>query len=158
MTGLPHRRRLATLWAAALATATCTSSPPQPAALDTRNDQCAWCRMTVSSARLASQVVAPGEVPRFFDDLACLTAHLGAEKDRLPKGAVAFVADHRTKAWVRADQAVYTKVPGLETPMGSHLIAHADAASRDADPDARGGIPVSTTELFGPQGPPGGGR
>ena len=34
--------------------------------------------------------------------------------------------------------AVFTQVPGLETPMGSHLVAHADAASRDGDPAARG--------------------
>ena len=40
-------------------------------------------------------------------------------------------------------RAVYTRVPGLETPMGSHVIAHADAASRDQDPDARGGTPVA---------------
>jgi copper chaperone NosL len=30
-------------------------------------------------------------------------------------------------------------MPGLATPTGSHLVAHADAASRDADPEARGG-------------------
>ena len=93
--------------------------------------------MAVSSAAFASQLVAPGELPRFFDDLGCLADYLKAGK--APAGATAFVADHRTRAWVRADRAVYTRVPGLETPMGSHAIAHADAASRDADPDARTG-------------------
>jgi len=96
--------------------------------------------------------VAPGENPRFFDDLGCLADFLKAGK--APSRAVAFVADHRTKAWVRADRAVYTRVPGLETPMGSHVIAHADAASRDADADARGGSPVAVSEMFGPGGPP----
>ncbi len=65
------------------------------------------------------------------------------------------MADHRTRVWVRADAAVYTRVPGLETPMGSHVIAHADAASRDQDGDAKGGTPVAAAELFGPAGPPG---
>jgi copper chaperone NosL len=110
--------------------------------------------MTVSNARLSSQLVAPGELPRFFDDLGCLVDYLKAGK--APAGAVAFVADHRTRTWVRADRAVYTRVPGLETPMGSHLIAHADAVSRDADPDARTGAPVSAAEIFGPGGPPAG--
>ncbi len=32
--------------------------------------------MAVSSARFASQIVAPGEEPRFFDDLGCLAAYL----------------------------------------------------------------------------------
>ena len=127
-------------------------SEPQPAPLDTRNEQCASCRMAVSSAVFASQLVAPGEVPRFFDDLGCLAGFLEAGK--APAGAVAFVADHRTKAWIRADRAVYTRVPGLDTPMGSHVIAHADAASRDSDPDARGGAPVSPAEIFGAAGLP----
>ncbi len=132
------------------------SSAPQPSPLDTRNEQCASCRMAVSTAVFASQLVAPGEIPRFFDDLGCLADFLRAGK--APAGAVAFVADHRTKAWLRADRAVYTRVPGLETPMGSHVVAHADAASRDLDPDARGGSPVAPSELFGPGGPPTGGR
>jgi copper chaperone NosL len=108
--------------------------------------------MAVSSAVFASQLVAPGELPRFFDDLGCLADYLKAGK--APAGVTAFVADHRTKAWIRADRAVYTRVPGLETPMGSHAIAHADAASRAADPDARAGAPVTAAELFGPDAPP----
>jgi len=141
----------------ALLAVACGSGEPEPAPLDTRNEQCASCRMAVSSAVFASQLVAPGELPRFFDDLGCLGDYLKAGK--APPGATAFVADHRTKAWVRADGAVYTRVPGLETPMGSHVIAHADGASRDQDADAREGTPVAATELFGPAGPPiGGGR
>jgi len=57
------------------------------------------------------------------------------------RGAVLYVADHRTKAWIRADAAVFTAVASLATPMDSHLIAHADAASRDADPGAVLGRP-----------------
>lgn len=135
-----------------LALQACESGPPQPAQLDTRNEQCAGCRMAVSQAVFASQLVAPGELPRFFDDLGCLAGFVKGGK--VPPGAAAFVADHRTKEWVRADRAVYTRVPGLETPMGSHVIAHAGAASRDQDPVARGGSPVSVAELFGPSGPP----
>jgi copper chaperone NosL len=137
---------------AALPLLACSGSAPEPAALDTRNEACASCRMAVSSAVFASQLVAPGELPRFFDDLGCLADFLKA--GRAPRDATAFVADHRTKAWVRADRAVFTRVPGLETPMGSHVIAHADAASRDQDGDARGGTPVAAAELFGPGGPP----
>ena len=147
--------RAALLLAATLLAGGCASGPPEPATLDTRNEACASCRMAVSDARFASQVVAPGELPRFFDDLGCLAESLRREK--APAGAVAYVADHRTKAWIRADRAVYTRNPGLETPMSSHVIAHADAGSRDQDPDSKGGTPVALAELFGPQGPPTGG-
>ena len=112
--------------------------------------------MAVSDARFASQLVAPGEIPRFFDDLGCLGAYL--KGGSVPRGALVYVADHRTKAWLRAEAAVYTRVPGLATPMSSHLIAHADEASRDADPDARGGSPARIDEVFGPKGPPRGER
>ena len=138
-----------TVFVAVAVALACAGGAPEPAALDTRNEQCSSCRMAVSSAVFASQLVAPGELPRFFDDLGCLAGYLKAGK--APKGATAFVADHRTREWVRADRAVYTRVPGLQTPMGSHVIAHADAASRDQDADARGGQLVSAAELFGNQ-------
>ena len=138
--------------AALLGALACAPGTPEPQVLDTRNEACASCRMSVSDARFAAQVVAPGELPSFFDDLGCLASFLKAGK---AKGrAVAFVADHRTKAWVRADHATYTRVPGLATPMGSHLMAHIDAASRDQDPLAHGGSPVAPAELFGAAGPP----
>lgn len=143
--------------ACAVALTACRSGPPGPAPLDSRNEACTNCRMAVSDPQFAAQLVAPGEEPRFFDDLGCLRAWLGAQA-RLPRGAVAYVADHRTKAWVRAARATFSRVPALETPMASHLVAHADAASRDADPSARDGAPVTAAELFGPAGPPDGAR
>lgn len=130
----------------------CASRPPEPAPLDTRNDACSACRMAVSEARFAAQLVAPGEVPRFFDDLGCLASYVKA--GRAPARATAFVADHRSREWIRADRAVYLRAADLATPMGSHLIAHADAASRDRDPDARGGRTIAIADLFGPGGPP----
>ncbi|MFI5183471.1 MAG: nitrous oxide reductase accessory protein NosL [Vicinamibacteria bacterium] len=137
--------------------ATCSSSPLAPAALDTRNEACSWCRMAISDARTAGQLVAPSEEPKFFDDIGCL-GHYVAGSKTLAKGAVAYVADHRTKAWVRAVMATYTRAASLETPMASHLMAHADAASRDADPDARGGTPLTLADVFGRDGVPGGNR
>jgi copper chaperone NosL len=147
-----RRTRLLACFGVGLLLSACQGGPLEPAALDTRNEACASCRMAVSDGRFAAQLVAPGELPRFFDDLGCLAAFVKA--GRAPKGALAFVADHRTKAWVRADRAAFCRVPGLATPMGSHLVAHASAASRDQDPDARHGAPVSMGEVFGPAGPP----
>lgn len=135
--------------------AACASGPPGPAVLDTKNEICSWCRMTISDARSAGQLVAPSEEPKFFDDIGCLARYV-AGAGAPSKGAVAYVADHRTRAWVRAGRAIYTRAASLETPMGSHLMAHVDAASRDADPDAKGGTPRTLADVFGPDGPPGG--
>jgi copper chaperone NosL len=104
--------------------------------------------MAVSNPRFASQLVAPGEEPRFFDDLGCLAGYL-LHHPGLPPGSAAFVADHRSGEWVPAASAVFTRVAGLDTPMGSHVLAHASAASRDADPDARGGSAADPHGFFG---------
>ncbi len=144
-------KRLALVLAVLLAA--CSKGPTPPAQPDTRNDACGWCRMAVTDLRFAAQLVAPGEEPRFFDDIGCLAAFLKGGGAPV-RGQVAYVADHRTKAWIRASSALYTKVPGLLTPMNSFLVAHADAASRSADDSARAGAPVTVADVFGPNGVP----
>lgn len=125
----------------------CSLSRTTPAALDTSGKEpCAFCRMAIVDGRTAAQLVAPGEEARFFDDLGCLRSYLATTK--LPWKAVVYVADHRTKAWVPLSQAVYARQPALETPMGSQLIAHANASSRAADDAARGATPLSAADLF----------
>jgi copper chaperone NosL len=115
-------------------------------------DLCATCRMPVSDIRFAAQIAAPGQLPRFFDDPGCFAEFV--RSGEVKEAAVAWVADHRTGAWVRADRAIYTRVENLATPMNHKLVAHESAASRDSDPDAKGGKPVTLQEVFGPKGPP----
>jgi copper chaperone NosL len=154
MAGRPWRRVLALALLCGLGCGVgCGGGPVRPAALDTENDQCASCRMIVSDARFAAQVAAPGEEPRFFDDLRCLRE--GLRSAPLPKDAVVFVTDVRTGAWVRASSAVYAILPGVETPMASHWVAWADEGSRRADPGARDGTAIAAEEVLGPT--PGGG-
>ena len=131
----------------------CARGPALPAQPDTKHDACGWCRMAVSDLRFAAQLVAPNEEPRFFDDIGCLATFLKAG-GAPAKGQLAYVADHRTKQWVRASTALYTKVPGLLTPMNSFLVAHADAVSRAADDAAKGGTSMTVIQVFGPNGVP----
>lgn len=118
----------------------------KPEALDVGREACAYCRMTVSQPNFASQVVAPGELPKFFDDLGCLDHYLTGTTE-VPAGAVIYVTDHRTREWVRAGEAVFSRVPMLSTPMNSHLVAHATVASRDADTAAGGAAQVPLSEI-----------
>jgi len=107
---------------------------------------CSSCRMTVVDRHFASQLVTPGEEPRVFDDMGCLASYLA--KQPAVAGAVVYVSDHRTGDWVPATDAVYTRVESLRAPMGSHIVAHRDRASRDADPQAAGGSVVEIREVF----------
>lgn len=135
---------VAALW---LAVSCSPSGPPRPAPLDTANESCRHCRMMVSDARFAAQLVASSEEPLFFDDIGCLRDFLRENPER-SAGFTAYVADHRSRAWVLKDHAVYTRVESLSTPMNSHLIAHIDKVSRTADPDAAGGAPLTPREVF----------
>lgn len=151
----PRAIRLASATAALLAFA-CFGGPQRPATLDTRTDLCAYCRMPVSNQRYAAQIVVPGEDPRFFDDIGCLSNFI--QRNTAPaRSTTAYVADHRTGEWVSAATAIYTMVPALETPMSSHLIAHGSAASRSADIVAASGTIVPPSQLF-PLGAPDGNR
>jgi copper chaperone NosL len=144
-----HRRTKGglALAAAVAVTAACGQAALQPAELDTRNEQCRFCNMVVSTRVTASQVVAPGEEPRFFDDLGCLASWL--KDNQLPTDSAVFVADHRTGEWVPAASAVYSRVETVDTPMGSHLLAHASETSRTADQPAAGGTVLSVGNAIG---------
>ena len=133
---------------AAAVVAGCAGGPPAPAALDPANDACRQCRMAVSDRRFAAQIVARGEDPLFFDDLGCLRDYVLGHED-LPRSAAVFVADHRTGEWIEARKAVFARQPSLATPMASGLVAHADAASRDRDPEAAGARAVPAAEVLG---------
>lgn len=131
---------------AALLAGSCGRGRPTPEAVVAGREACTYCRMTFSQVEFASQVVAPGELPKFFDDLGCLSHFLTATTE-VPAGAVVYVTDHRTREWVAADAAVFARVKTLPTPMSSHLVAHASRESREADPLAVGGLPVTVAEV-----------
>ena len=128
--------------------AACGDGTHGPAPLDTKNEACAWCRMSVSDLRFAAQLTAPGHEPKFFDDAGCLRDWLKAPREEAPW--IAWVTDHRTKVWVKAKDALFTRNPSVQTPMSSGLVAHASAASRDADPAAKEGSAVPAAEVIGP--------
>ncbi|MGE5358426.1 MAG: nitrous oxide reductase accessory protein NosL [Bacteroidales bacterium] len=141
--------RRATVGLAVVAAVACGPGTPPPAALDTRNDACAHCRMMVSSQRFAAQIVAPSEEPKFFDDVGCLREYLQQRPD-LAAGTTAYVADHRTGEWVAADHAVFTHTQRVQTPMASGVIAHDSVSSRDRDGAAAGGENVAAANILGP--------
>jgi copper chaperone NosL len=123
----------------------CGGEPrPVPPAID--QDACAHCRMIVSDVRFAAQIVTAAGDPVYFDDLTCLADHLRAAP--LPSGAAVFVVDHRTREWIDARQAIYTRADAVTGPMGSHVIAHRSTATREADPDAASGTIITLAEAL----------
>jgi len=142
-----RRLRVAVVAVMVLMVARCGSGALTPQALEVGKEACAYCRMTVSDSHFASQLLVPGELPKFFDDLGCLN-HFLTGTTEVPADAVIYVTDHRTNAWVPALSAVFARVPMLATPMSSHLVAHGSVASRQADPAAAAGSPVAVGDVI----------
>lgn len=128
--------------------AACGGEADGPAPLDTKNEACAWCRMSVSDLRFAAQLTAPGHEPKFFDDAGCLRDWLKEPREDAPW--TAWVSDHRTKEWVKAADAVFVLDPAVQTPMNSGIVAWASTASREMDPAGKGGTQVPPTNVIGP--------
>lgn len=119
--------RLALAFLVASLVAVACSSEIQPAQPD-KSTVCAGCRMMVSDLRFAAQLVAPGEEPRFFDDIGCMRKYAAAHRDIAWTG---FVSDYHTKEWIRADTAKYWKCDSIETPMSSKIVAAAEKPAAD---------------------------
>jgi len=130
----------------------CGGSRVEPASLEPGTESCRYCRMHISELRFAGQLRAPGEEPMFFDDIGCLQAFL-SDNRTARENHVAFVTDHRTQEWVLARSALYTR-SSVATPMGSGLIAHANARSRTDDPAAIGRSALSASQIFRVTAPP----
>jgi copper chaperone NosL len=118
-----------------------------PAASLQPGTPCNYCRMTVSSQNVAAQIAAPGEDPRFFDDIGCLASYL--REHPLTPGAVLYVGDHQTGKWIDARVAVYSRGDAITTPMYSHIVAHADARARESDASVKGAKPLTAADVFG---------
>jgi len=95
----------------------------KPADVVLNEDACAQCRMAVSQIKFAAQVVEPGGMPFFYDDIGCMFIDIatGARKT----GYAAFVADFETSAWIPACDAFYVKSSAVKSPMGYGIAAFA---------------------------------
>ncbi len=147
--------RVAPAAALVLLVAACAGGPPPPIEEGLLGEPCGFCRMVISERPFAAQIVSRSDEPVFFDDIGCLRDYL-AGGGKVGRGAMAYVNDHRTGAWVPAGQAIYTRVPTLATPMGSHLVAHANEASRQDDPVTQFDPPRTAAEVFAGARVPGG--
>ncbi len=111
-------RRAMLFGIAALAIAACTTSdgPTDPV---WGKEPCAHCRMLVSDARYAAQVVAGGD-RKYFDDVGCMVRWLEDRKAAGKSGADrngdrAWVRDATANRWLEAERARYVR--GAKTPM-----------------------------------------
>ncbi len=107
-----------------------------PVDIDTAADVCARCRMAIDSLAHAGEIVTSEGDVRKYDSLGCL---LGDHRDLAAAGrrlAGAWVMDHETKKWLKAEDAHYALVDLPTDHMGFGAVA---TATRDAALKIAGG-------------------
>ncbi|MDI1290569.1 MAG: nitrous oxide reductase accessory protein NosL [bacterium] len=123
-------------WMAFLVLAGCGRSELQgPPELRLGHDECAECGMMINEERCASAAIVEVAGQRryaMFDDIGCMLDYEHDHRNEL-RTVDRFLHDHGTKAWIPASTAVvlYAEAGKLQTPMGSGIVAFADAAAAE---------------------------
>ena len=82
-------------------------------------DVCSNCRMAISDAAFACEVVVTDGDALKFDSSVCLESYRKKHPDA---AGTIFYADYETHAWLRANECVLVRT-SIETPMGPGAIA-----------------------------------
>jgi copper chaperone NosL len=104
-------------------------------------DECAHCGMIINDDRHAAALRATVDgrsQDLLFDDIGDMVAYEREHADRL-KVTRRFVHDYETREWRDADAAYYLRSERVHTPMGSGIVALADAAAAARRQQADGG-------------------
>jgi copper chaperone NosL len=115
-----ERRRLAV--AAVALAAACIQPGPRPIAYG--QEVCRHCHMAVADPRFSAELVTLKGRVYVFDDIGCLATF--ARSDRLPAIEVHSLWVHdflQPDSLLEARTAVFVRMDGLDSPMGSRLVA-----------------------------------
>jgi nitrous oxide reductase accessory protein NosL len=88
-------------------------------------DICTHCKMVISSANYAAQIVTENGKHYFFDDIGCALAWLNLKDKETQKSSYIYVADFQTTEWIDARKAYYTS--GANSPMHYGFAAYKNA-------------------------------
>ena len=91
-------------------------------------DMCSFCRMAISDKRFAAEIVNADESVLKFDDIGCMLRYRSSHVSAVEPAAV-YVADSRSRNWLKAENAHFIRSATIKTPMGSGIVAFASAES-----------------------------
>lgn len=101
-------------------TLACTSNTPQPIKLNV--DTCEFCKMTISNAHFASQLITQKGRCYKFDDITCMMQY--AKSNGIHNTATLYIANFANESkFVIAQKAHYLKGGTISSPMRGNIIA-----------------------------------
>lgn len=110
-----------TLLAALLLLAGCSTKPQE---VRYGEDQCAHCKMIITDARFAAEIVTDKGKALKFDAIECLASYLHQHPELDGESAARWVSDFNNPGnWLSAEKARYVQSEEIRSPMGKSLLA-----------------------------------
>jgi copper chaperone NosL len=104
----------------------CGSNGPEPIRLNT--DNCDYCKMTISDARFAAELVTAKGRAYKFDDLSCLVSYI--RENEKAGDSRQYVCDYNNPGTlIEAAGASYVRGGSISSPMGGNTAALSNADS-----------------------------
>ena len=95
-----------------------------PRAIKLNKDMCAFCKMSITEAPFASQLITTKGRDYVFDDLKCMAAYL--KENNTIELASAYVADFSSPAtFVNLEKAILIQSDSLRSPMAGNMAGFA---------------------------------
>lgn len=108
-----------------------TSCNTGPEPIQTGIDNCAFCKMTVSDTKFASELITKKGRVYKFDDLHCMLSFAGASEMNKNDIKSYYFSDFNNPAQlINAEQAFFLQSDQLKGPMGGNIAAFSDVAGR----------------------------
>jgi copper chaperone NosL len=109
-----------------LSLSSCSAQGPKPIRLN--KDACAYCKMTITDAQFAAQLITPKNRHYLFDDITCMLSYQNENEEAT--NSQFYIADFcRPSAFVDAKAALYLESDSLRSPMGGNTAAFAEPDS-----------------------------
>ena len=138
-------KRLSVLIVAVALVASCQKSTVKPVAVEA-SDMCSFCRMSISEARYAAELIdAEGEVLK-FDEIGCMANFIKQSREHASIRAT-FVMDFERREWLEGESARYVRSSEFKTPMSGGIVAFKDESRAEAAVAKYNGTLVSFAEV-----------
>lgn len=134
-------------WVLALGVQACRSDGPKP--INFGKDQCAHCRMTVSDARFASQLVTNKGRAYNFDDIQCMVAFVKGGGVAREDVAHYYLADYiNENTLLPAEGTFLLKSESLKSPMRGDIAAFSSEEDLEKVHEIHGGERLTWENLW----------
>jgi copper chaperone NosL len=120
---------------------------PAPEPFVFGEDHDAFCRMTISDARFATQIVTHQGRAYKFDSIECMRGFLSA--DTIPPEDIhsIWVTDSPSRSLVRAESAIFVLSEQIQSPMGGGLMAFSSEDEAQRMLEETGGSQLAWADL-----------